>query len=165
MYIATVHCRIDAAKWLLEHGADVEIANHAQESCMHAAAFYGHAKVAELLMEHGANPEAINRDGCTPLHTAALYSNVAMVQLLVRKVADMNSKCFTSVSVAPRSMTVREIALYHDQIEIITALDEEIKFRLQTFLMGRLRRGTSVVRILPVDVLGMIAANVIRQGG
>ncbi|MFN9718648.1 MAG: acyltransferase family protein [Planctomycetota bacterium] len=55
---------------LIDHGADVNLANEDGNGPLHAAAFLGHATVIELLLQKGADPNALNRDGNPPLFSA-----------------------------------------------------------------------------------------------
>ena len=61
-------CRLDVAKFLLEHGADPDAKNDDHETPLHDASAFGYVKGARLLLEHGANVHARRKGGHTPLH-------------------------------------------------------------------------------------------------
>ena len=58
---------LDSVKLTLELGGDVNAANDAGETPLHAAAYWGADTVARLLIEKGARIEAKNRKQWTPL--------------------------------------------------------------------------------------------------
>jgi ankyrin repeat protein len=58
---------LDAAKLTLELGADVNAANDAGETSLHAAAYWGADAVVRLLIEKGAKINAKNKKQWTPL--------------------------------------------------------------------------------------------------
>jgi ankyrin repeat protein len=68
----------DAAgpRWLLEHGADANLAwGDAGEAPLHVAARRWDLPLVELLMWYGADPLKRRADGCTPHTLAALHGN------------------------------------------------------------------------------------------
>jgi hypothetical protein len=64
----TQDCRIDAMKFLLEHGADPDAKNDDHRTPLHEASYNGSVKGAQLMLEHGANIHARDKEGQTPLH-------------------------------------------------------------------------------------------------
>lgn len=62
--------KLEAVRWLLEHGAKIDREGKAW-SALHYAAFAGHRDVATYLLERGANPNALSTNGSTPLMMAA----------------------------------------------------------------------------------------------
>jgi ankyrin repeat protein len=79
----------DAARVLIEHGADVNAVarNPMHVQPLHSAAA-GRTEVAELLVEAGADVNARQQGGYVPLHEAALNGNDALVELLLAHGAD-----------------------------------------------------------------------------
>jgi len=64
------------AKWLLEHGADANLAwSQSGESPLHVAAQRLDVKTVELLVSHGADVNKRRPDGRTPHTLAALHGN------------------------------------------------------------------------------------------
>lgn len=61
----------EAAKWLLEKGADVNAKNRDGNTPLHSAAFIGELEVVKLLLEHEANVNVRSQRGETPLDPAS----------------------------------------------------------------------------------------------
>ena len=63
-------------RWLLEHGADPNLAwGPDGEAPLHVAARRWDVAMIELLVQHGADPRRPRRDGCTPYALAELHGN------------------------------------------------------------------------------------------
>jgi len=58
-------------RFLLAHGADINVQNQFGETPLHFASFNGALEVVRLLLEHGADVQAKNNDGKTALQEAA----------------------------------------------------------------------------------------------
>ena len=62
--------------WLLEHGADPNLAwGDEEEAPLHVAARRWDVPMIEQLVRHGADPLRRRKDGCTPHTVAELYGN------------------------------------------------------------------------------------------
>jgi hypothetical protein len=71
-------------RWLLEHGADANLAWGEQgEAPLHVAARRWDRPMAELLVEHGADPLRRRTDGCTPHTLAELHGNTQIAAWLL----------------------------------------------------------------------------------
>eukprot|EP00300_Choanocystis_sp_HF-7_P008917 c16168_g1_i2.p1 GENE.c16168_g1_i2~~c16168_g1_i2.p1 ORF type:complete len:288 (-),score=16.24 c16168_g1_i2:117-980(-) len=103
---------------------------------------------------------------------AVATNNVDVVHELVPHVGNINPRMNAPLprSRLQKSLCAYDWALQRQCTSIADVIDRERKRRLRTFLMGTLRhdrhQGTrrsrtqaSIVRMLPVDVLGMIAHN------
>lgn len=64
---AALFGQTDAAKLLLEEGADVSVANSDGSTALHIASFLAHEDLVELLLEKGASVSVNNKRGETPL--------------------------------------------------------------------------------------------------
>lgn len=60
------HGQTEAARLLIENGADVNMKDGKRSTPLHSAAVFGRAGVAKLLLENGADFQARNDDGATP---------------------------------------------------------------------------------------------------
>ncbi|CAH0051773.1 unnamed protein product [Clonostachys solani] len=67
LIIATGAGRLDSIRLLLDHGADVSIADYAGWTPLHWAANRNHPHVVRLLIDCGADPTIESADGDTPL--------------------------------------------------------------------------------------------------
>ena len=89
LFVAALFGRAEAAKLLIERGADVRLANGEDgATALHAAAFLCHAETVRLLLSKGADINARNRRSETPLDTVAgpwseglgeIYTGIARV--------------------------------------------------------------------------------------
>ncbi|RMG00784.1 MAG: ankyrin repeat domain-containing protein, partial [Planctomycetota bacterium] len=68
---AAIHGRSDAAKLLIERGADVNLASGDGSTPLHAAAFFCRPEVVALLLDKGAEINRRNARSETPLDTVA----------------------------------------------------------------------------------------------
>ncbi|HUT91962.1 MAG TPA: ankyrin repeat domain-containing protein [Thermoguttaceae bacterium] len=72
LLVAALFGRTEAAKLLIERGADVKIANGEDgATALHAAAFFCHTDIVELLLNKGADINALNQRSETPLDAVA----------------------------------------------------------------------------------------------
>jgi hypothetical protein len=72
LFVAALFGQADAARLLIERGADFKIAKGEDGStALHAAAFFCHSEVVKLLLAKGAEVNAVNRRSETPLDTVA----------------------------------------------------------------------------------------------
>ena len=85
----------DTARWLIEHGADVEMAarNPLKVRPLHAAASASQLESAAMLIEKGADVNATQQAGLTPLHAAAGNGQLDFARLLLTHGAALDAKC------------------------------------------------------------------------
>ncbi len=67
LFIACGEGQVDAARLLLDKGADVNRADYHGSTPLHLACAAGHLDVARLLLEKGAEVDRATKDGATPL--------------------------------------------------------------------------------------------------
>jgi len=81
---------VDAARALLEAGADVSARSHNDFWVLplHSAASGAHAEIVELLLAAGAKPDPRQRHGWTPLHAAAQNNDARSLEALLAAGAD-----------------------------------------------------------------------------
>jgi ankyrin repeat protein len=68
---ATVFDQLEAARVLVEAGANVNSPNNDNSTPLHTAAFFCHAEIVELLLESGADRSARNNAGATAYESVA----------------------------------------------------------------------------------------------
>ncbi|MCW3051418.1 MAG: hypothetical protein JWN14_588 [Chthonomonadales bacterium] len=131
---AAIRGQAEAAKTLVEAGADVNLGQGDDWTPLHAAVCDGndaaHVEITRLLLEHGAKPNVRRQDGWTPLHAAASKGNTATMQILLDKHADVEAA-------DNRGKTPLTLAVEQKQLEAIkllianganpSALDKEAK--------------------------------------
>jgi ankyrin repeat protein len=87
---------LDAATWLVEHGADVNARSEAGCTALNGAAVVGNAAIVKLLLERGVDPNVryqepdSNGDFQTPLMNAAWHGHVECLKLLLERGANVN---------------------------------------------------------------------------
>lgn len=82
---------LEFAKFLLDHGAQIDYVDDERNSVLHNAAFWGTAKLAQFLIENGASVDATNKYGDTPLHFAANNGANDIVKLFIKKGAEIDA--------------------------------------------------------------------------
>ena len=87
---SALHGQTEAARLLIENGADVNMKDDNDGTPLHGAAIFGRAGVAKLLLENGADINGRSRDGGTALHAAAFLGRIETVKYLLEKGADAN---------------------------------------------------------------------------
>eukprot|EP00300_Choanocystis_sp_HF-7_P022022 c21143_g1_i1.p1 GENE.c21143_g1_i1~~c21143_g1_i1.p1 ORF type:complete len:126 (+),score=28.44 c21143_g1_i1:361-738(+) len=120
------------------------------------AAEYGYVNIVTTLIENGAVVNTQNNAGLTPAMFAVRWRQTEVIQVLLRHGADPTLK-------NKLGQTMRDLAT---DAETAALVDQEVRsqrqIRLRAFMMGTLRRlHSNVVRMLPIDVVGMIAALVV----
>ena len=90
LHLASFFGGYDAAKLLIERGADVNVrsANPMAETPLHIAAAGSRTEIVSLLLQRGADPNAKGSGGWTALHRAADRCDADTARLLVRFGAD-----------------------------------------------------------------------------
>ncbi len=92
LYYAADADNAEFAKFLIEHGANVNARDYFGLTPLHEAVIRGSSKVVKLLVEKGADVNAKDNYGYTPLHLAAIYNRPQIAKFLIKKGADVNAK-------------------------------------------------------------------------
>lgn len=69
-------------KFLIESGADVNVANKNGDTALIDAAYFGRNETLELLLKNGAKPEIKNKQGLIAMDVAKKNENKSTVKLL-----------------------------------------------------------------------------------
>lgn len=81
LLLAAGEGRLNAVRYLLDEGADVNLRGGYGNTALTEAAYYGHVTVIKELLTRGADVNARSTDG-TPLDIAIGRNNVAVIDLL-----------------------------------------------------------------------------------
>jgi ankyrin repeat protein len=128
LYLAVEAGYHDIARYLVEHGADVNaLADTSNNTAAVAAAARGEVEMLRFLLERGASANGVNRNtspGCTDFYAFPLAraANAEVVNLLVDFGADVNA--------CPRGVSWRDSALR----QIIDRVEEDKSPRAQGYL-------------------------------
>jgi cytochrome c len=112
LYYAVSRQHLDAAKLLIDRGADVNAGSKVSGPPLKAAVSKSKLELITLLLEHGADPNAAVGDE-TVLHQAARNGCLDCVMALVAAGADVNARGQDSVARTPI-----HLARFHDHPEI-----------------------------------------------
>lgn len=87
---AAFFSRTDIARFLIQQGADVNIAsnNDFKVAPIHSAVAAKNLEIVKLLLDHKANPNARQQQDVTPLHAAAHNNSPEIAKLLLSSGAD-----------------------------------------------------------------------------
>ncbi|KAJ3336698.1 hypothetical protein HDU83_009235, partial [Entophlyctis luteolus] len=91
LLIASKHGQLANAKWLVEHGANVNAEANDKMTPLHVASDKGHVEVVKLLVEQGAKVNAEENGKATPLHYASHNGHLTVVKWLVEHDAKVNA--------------------------------------------------------------------------
>lgn len=83
LHFAIIGGNIDTLKYLLSHGAEVNIKNQYCESPLHWCCKVGNIKLAKILIKYGADTTCLDFDENSPLHWAAEYNQHEIVSYLL----------------------------------------------------------------------------------
>ena len=84
--------RVEAAKLLIDAGADLNYQNADGSTALHTAVVFGRNEIARMLIDAGIDLNVQNNDGATALHTAAFFGKKEIVEALLQKGADKTLK-------------------------------------------------------------------------
>ncbi|KAL5349551.1 hypothetical protein ACLOAV_005846 [Pseudogymnoascus australis] len=118
LFAASWKGNIDVVKVLLEHGADVTVANDNRVTPLNTASISGHVDVVKVLLEHKADVTVANDSGWTPLNSASSNGHVDVVKVLLEHSADVtvaNNNEWTPLNTASLSghVDVVKVLLEH----------------------------------------------------
>jgi ankyrin repeat protein len=91
---AVIANKPEAIRLLLKHGADPEKRDRGSFTCVHTAAFYGHANALKAMIEERPklNYFAPSRAGNIPLYVAVCRGNLPIVDIMVQQEPELLSE-------------------------------------------------------------------------
>jgi ankyrin repeat protein len=81
LFLAAGEGRLNAVRYLLDEGADINLHGEYGNTALTEATYYGHTSVIKELLMRGADVNVMSVDG-TPLDIAVGKNNVAVIDLL-----------------------------------------------------------------------------------
>jgi len=84
LYLASWHGRLDCARALLKHSAEVDAVTRSGWTPLMAACAWGWVELAELLIKHRAEVNKEDPEGTTPMLAAAARGRAEVIKLLLR---------------------------------------------------------------------------------
>lgn len=88
LHLAALQGNLDAARELIEAGADLNAKDVYGSTPLIVAATFGKTDVAKALIDAGADLSVANNEGSTPLHVAAFFGRTEIVEALLAKGAN-----------------------------------------------------------------------------
>ncbi len=88
LFVACGKGHVDAARRLLDEGAEVDRANKYGATPLFVACERGHVDAARLLLDNGADVHKASNKNRTPLHAASYEGHIETVRLLLAHGAD-----------------------------------------------------------------------------
>jgi hypothetical protein len=82
LHVAAFNDRLDVAKLLIEHKADVNAKATNGSTPLHLAAAKGNKDIVEMLIENKADVNAVDNDGWSPTHSAVTWGQKDVEDLL-----------------------------------------------------------------------------------
>jgi hypothetical protein len=79
-----------AVRYLLDHGANINLKDKLGRTALHLTVWPAHAEVLKLLLEKGAKISIQDNQGNTPLHVAVLRQNEEITKILLEKGAPID---------------------------------------------------------------------------
>jgi ankyrin repeat protein len=92
LHSALKNGRVVAARFLLDHGADVTAQDQDGETPLHLASSQGQPEIARILIKRGADMTSKNKDKSTPLHLAAQEGRVVVAGIVIDRGADVAAR-------------------------------------------------------------------------
>ena len=120
LHYASIYNRADAAKLLIENGANIEIKCDAGRTPLLEAAVRGQTKVAKVLIELGADVTASEKFGTSALGLAVMSGNTTMVELILKSGVNINAN--TDSTKKTSALTAIHIAASQPKTEIMRYL-------------------------------------------
>lgn len=96
---------LDIVKYLVLHGADIEIANRHGHTCLMIACYKGHFKIARFLLAKGADVNKKSLKGNTALHDCAESGSLEIMELLLAHNARMDTDAYGVSPLIAASLT------------------------------------------------------------
>lgn len=98
LMLAVYHGHEDAARMLINRGAEVDRRNDHGQTPLGGAAFKGNVNMVQMLIEAGAEVNGDNGGGRTPLMFAAMFGHRELVACLIQAGADTRSQTLFGIS-------------------------------------------------------------------
>src|SRR6266702_6931569 len=89
---------LEVARFLLEHGADVDAKNSRGDTPLRTFSWDGPVEVIRLLLDFGADANVRDWSGRTLLHDAAFKGHYEVTRMLLQHSADVNAKRFVNLT-------------------------------------------------------------------
>jgi len=116
LHLACFFGQSEAAKILVQQGADVNAVSPSRIAVIHSAAASRNAVIVKLVLQAGANPNLQQQGGYTALHEAAMHNSVERAQVLLDAGADRTIR-------SDDGLTAAEMAAQKGNQEVLELLN------------------------------------------
>ena len=124
---ACKECKLEAANFIIKHGANVNTSNNDGNTPLHDSCRIGHVELSKYLIDSGADVNARNIKGQTPLHLVSQYDydddRAEIIQLLHCHGADL-------AATTKRGSTPLEVACERNHRELVWLLVRQYYYPL-----------------------------------
>ena len=125
-------CNYEVAKYLLNHGADVNIRDdYGDTALMFCGYITGRADIAELLLQHGADVNIQNEIGFTALMFSCCKGFIDIVKLVLRYDADVNIRDNFGVTALMHSCRIENADI--NIVKLLLEHDADVDVQDNTF--------------------------------
>ncbi len=126
LHVACYEGHLEAARLLIELGADVDAPKTNNSVPLHGAAYHNHPEIVALLLESGANIHAMNDGNYTAMNSAAAAGHWEIVRTLMEAGSDIHNVSLYAGSILHMAAAWGEEELVQELIDLGADVNAEM---------------------------------------